>query len=62
MGKPIHNKDDQIKYLNTRLKMLGDVLDAIDPEVVELEDIDRMIEMLDELEGKCKEFEGRKSE
>ncbi len=35
------------------------VLEAIEPEEVELEDIDRLIEIIDELESKCKEFNHR---
>ena len=39
--------------------MFLDVLDAIDPEEADLEDIDRLIEMVDELESKCREFNHR---
>ena len=39
--------------------MFLDVLDAIDPEDTDLEDIDRLIEMVDELESKCREFNHR---
>lgn len=35
------------------------VLEAIEPEEVDLEDIDRLIEIIDELESKCKEFNHR---
>ena len=35
------------------------VLDAMEPEEVALEDIDRLIEMIDELESKCREFNHR---
>lgn len=41
--------------------MFSDVLDTIDPEDVDLEDIDRLINMIDDLEMKCKEFHGRES-
>jgi hypothetical protein len=34
-------------------------LDAIEPEHTELEDIDRLIEMIDDLESKCREFNNR---
>lgn len=39
--------------------MFLDVLDAIDPEEAELEDIDRLIEMIDDIESKCNEFKHR---
>lgn len=39
--------------------MFSDVLDSIDPEEVDLEDIDRLINMIDDLENKCKEFNHR---
>lgn len=39
--------------------MFIEVLDAIEPENTELEDIDRLIEMIDDLESKCREFNNR---
>lgn len=39
--------------------MFLDVLEAIEPEETELEDIDRLIKMIDELESKCREFNHR---
>ena len=39
--------------------MFLEILDAIDPEDTDLEDIDRLIEMVDELESKCREFNHR---
>ncbi len=35
------------------------VLEAIEPEEVDLEDIDRLIDIIDDLESKCKEFNHR---
>lgn len=35
------------------------VLEAIEPEEVDIDDIDRLIEIIDELESKCKEFNHR---
>ncbi|WP_442598088.1 SE1561 family protein [Neobacillus sp. D3-1R] len=61
MGSPIQEKSSQVQFLKTRLNMFSDVLDSIDPEEVELEDIDRLINMIDELENKCKEFNHRES-
>ncbi|MEH6944315.1 SE1561 family protein [Bacillus sp. JJ722] len=59
MGKPISNKDDQMNFLKQRLTMFLEVLDNIDPEEADLEDVDRLIEMLDELEVKCEQFKIR---
>lgn len=39
--------------------MFMDVLDAIEPEHTELEDIDRLINIIDEIESKCREFNNR---
>ncbi|WP_050614018.1 SE1561 family protein [Bacillus testis] len=59
MGKPIMNKDDQMNFLKQRLTMFIEVLDTIDPEDANLEDVDRLIEILDELELKCEQFKTR---
>ncbi|MGM9923612.1 MAG: SE1561 family protein [Bacillus sp. (in: firmicutes)] len=59
MGKPITNKDDQVNFLKQRLTMFLEVLDNIDPEDADLEDVDRLIEILDELEVKCEQFKAR---
>ena len=52
-------KIQQVSFLKQRLNMFLEVLDAIDPEDADLEDIDRLIEMIDELESKCREFQHR---
>jgi len=59
LGTSITNKNEQVDFLKTRLNMFLDVLDAIDPEEAELEDIDRLIEMIDDIESKCNEFKHR---
>ncbi len=59
LGSSINDKNEQVTFLKTRLNMFMDVLDAIDPEEAELEDIDRLIEMIDEIESKCNEFKHR---
>lgn len=59
MGNPIQEKNVQVSFLKQRLNMFLDVLDAIDPEDTDLEDIDRLIEIIDELESKCREFNHR---
>ena len=59
LGSSISDKNEQVTFLKTRLNMFMDVLDAIDPEETELEDIDRLILMIDEIESKCNEFKHR---
>lgn len=59
MGSQIQDKNNQVTFLKQRLNMFLDVLDAIEPENTELEDIDRLIEMIDDLESKCREFNHR---
>ena len=59
MGSPIQNKNTQVDFLKQRLNMFIDVLDAIDPEEADLDDIDRLISMLDDMESKCREFNNR---
>ncbi|UOY91703.1 hypothetical protein MUG87_14550 [Ectobacillus sp. JY-23] len=56
MGNATNNKDSQLVYLKERLNMFVQVIDTIEPEEVELEDIDRLLGMLDELEHKCEQF------
>lgn len=62
MGKSITNKEDQVSYMKQRLSMFLEVLDTIEPENTELEDIDRLIEMVDELDEKMQQFKVRPSE
>lgn len=62
MGSPIHEKNAQVTFLKQRLNMFLDVLEAIDPEETDLDDIDRLIAIIDELESKCREFQNRECE
>ncbi len=59
LGSPIKDKNSQVSFLKQRLNMFLDVLEAIEPEETELEDIDRLIDMIDDLETKCREFNNR---
>jgi hypothetical protein len=56
VGNAVHDKDSQLLYLKQRLNMFVEVIDTIEPEEVEVEDIDRLLQMLDELEHKCDQF------
>lgn len=62
MSKPISNKEQQVSYLKERLEIFLEVLDAIDPETTQLEDIDRLIQMMDDLETKMDQFQSRTPE
>jgi ribosome biogenesis GTPase A len=56
MGNAVHDKDSQLSYLKNRLNMFLEVLDSMDPESTDVEDIDRLLKMLDELEFKHDQF------
>ncbi|GAE26361.1 hypothetical protein JCM9140_2416 [Halalkalibacter wakoensis JCM 9140] len=56
MGGAIHDKKEQMNYLQKRFDMVLTVLDSIDPEEAGVEDIDRLLTMLDDIEVKCKQF------
>jgi hypothetical protein len=56
LGKAASNRDDQVLYLKQRLGMFLEVLDSIDPEHTDLDDIDRLIQMIDDLEMKVDQF------
>ncbi|WP_200877359.1 SE1561 family protein [Lysinibacillus sp. BF-4] len=45
----------KVNYLKERLENFLDILDGMDPETTQVEDIDRLISMMDELEEKIKE-------
>ena len=59
MSNSITNKEQQVNYLKERLEIFLEVLDAIDPETTDLEDIDRLIKMMDDLEEKMDQFQNR---
>lgn len=56
MGNAVNNKDQQIDYLKNRLDMFMNVIDSLDPEATDVEDIDRLISVLDDLEAKYERF------
>lgn len=59
MSKSITDKEQQVNYLKERLQIFVEVLDAIDPETTDLQDIDRLIAMMDDLEDKMEQFKNR---
>ncbi|KOO41071.1 SE1561 family protein [Priestia koreensis] len=56
MGNSIHDKEKQVDYLKNRLNMFLNVLESMEPEDAGVEDIDRLIEMIDDLEFKYEQF------
>ncbi|ABS73203.1 SE1561 family protein [Bacillus sp. L381] len=56
MGNAVNSKDQQLDYLKNRLDMFMNVIDSLDPESTDVEDIDRLIGMLDDLEAKYERF------
>ncbi|MGD6817808.1 SE1561 family protein [Metabacillus sp. 84] len=56
MGNAAKDKDSQINYLKNRLNMFMEVIDSMDPESTDVEDVDRLIQMLDDLEVKFDRF------
>ncbi|ALC80177.1 MULTISPECIES: SE1561 family protein [Bacillus] len=56
MGNSVTDQDRQIDYLKNRLEMFMTVIDSIDPESTDVEDIDRLLKMVDEIEEKYKRF------
>lgn len=60
MGNQISNPEQQVSYLKDRLQMFLEVLDTIEPETTDLEDIDRLIQMMDDLELKMEQFKNTK--
>ncbi|RHW41568.1 hypothetical protein D1B31_07570 [Neobacillus notoginsengisoli] len=59
MGKEITDKDTQVTFLKQRLNLFMDLLDAIEPEEADVDDIDRLLEIIDEIESKVREFNHR---
>jgi hypothetical protein len=59
LGSPIADKNSQVDFLKQRLNMFLDLLDEIEPEETEVDDIDRLIRIIDDIESKCREFNHR---
>lgn len=60
MGNQVTNSEQQVIYLKERLNMFLEVLDSIEPESTKVEDIDRLIQMMDDLEQKVDQFKKTK--
>ncbi|WP_017729011.1 SE1561 family protein [Halalkalibacterium ligniniphilum] len=56
MGGANHNKKDQLTYLQNRFNSVLTMLESIDPDEAGVEEIDRLLTLLDDIETKCKQF------
>lgn len=56
VGNATNDKNSQLTYLKERLSMFMNVLDSMDPEYTEVEDIDRLIGIINEMETKVEQF------
>ncbi len=56
MGGSIHDKKQQIDYLRNRLSLLLTSLESMDPEDVEAAEMQRFIDMLEQVEMKATTF------
>jgi hypothetical protein len=52
----MQNSNQSLTYLKERLNMFVTKLDEIEPETVELNEIDQLLSILDDLEKKCEEL------
>ncbi len=62
LTSPIYKKEEQVKYLKDRLELFLEVFDQMEPETTEVEDIDRLIEIVDSIEEKFQSFKNRPDE
>ncbi|MDX8361550.1 MULTISPECIES: SE1561 family protein [Bacillaceae] len=60
MDKTSNGNHSQIIYLKDRLNMFLETIDSLDPEETKLEDIDRLIQMIDDIEDKCEQIKDHK--
>ncbi|MDA1477220.1 SE1561 family protein [Bacillus changyiensis] len=56
MENTLNDKQQQVNDLKNRLDMFMSIIDSLDPEVTDVEDIDKLIRMLDELEAKYERY------
>ncbi|MYL34604.1 hypothetical protein GLW05_13480 [Pontibacillus yanchengensis] len=56
MGKATDNRASQINYLKNRMNMLQQVVDSMEAESVGPDDMNQLLHMMHELEGKIERF------
>lgn len=52
----VNDQNKQVTYLKKRLEIFLEVLDEVDAETADVEEIDRLIQMIDEIEKKLEQF------
>lgn len=52
----VNDQNKQVTYLKERLEIFLEVLDEVDAETADVEEIDRLIQMIDEIEKKLEQF------
>ncbi|KGX93805.1 hypothetical protein N781_00985 [Pontibacillus halophilus JSM 076056 = DSM 19796] len=56
MGKSVQDKASQLRYVQNRVQMLHEVVATYDAESVDVEDLERFLTMMSELEIKINRF------
>ncbi|MDQ0208283.1 SE1561 family protein [Alkalicoccobacillus murimartini] len=56
MGGAVHDKDQQLQYLKNRLQLMITSLDSMDPEAAEPGELERFLEMIEQIEMKAVQF------
>ncbi|GAA0341927.1 SE1561 family protein [Bacillus carboniphilus] len=55
MAETVKKNDEQIQALKQRLHKFLDAIETIDPEETNLEDIDRLLSMIEDIEEKLQQ-------
>ncbi|MCM2676777.1 SE1561 family protein [Alkalicoccobacillus plakortidis] len=56
MGGAIHDKEQHLSYLKNRLQLLITSLDSMDSETAEPADLERFLQMINQIEIKAVQF------
>ena len=56
MGKAAQQPSDQFHYIKNRIQMLNQVVSTMDAENVDMDDFNRVLEMIEQLQMKMERF------
>lgn len=56
MGKAAQQPSDQFHYIKNRIQMLNQVVSTMDAEDVDMNDFNRVLEMIEQLQMKMERF------
>lgn len=56
MGKATDNRSSQLSYLQNRVHMLQQVIDSMEGEAADTTDLDRLLDMMDDLRMKVERY------